>query len=292
MEKTIENEYFEKVEEILEKFPEECRKNYYENKKTVEIIFRDRRNSFTEGEYDDKKNKIYLYHDKRVLSHELFHMAFNDKNKCKQLIDSNNDKKYYYSNGVSFKVNDKLFGYALTEGFVEYLARKVSNIKGQRYNYFFADLLISIYGEEILEYALKNDPMEFYADFRFKNIVEYAITLDSLYEVVRNINFISESYKLNLLGEAQEKGYNEILMAYKRLLKTTKADLVYSIVNLCKLIIAEFNFCKNPKITFEDLKLKMQDLFENSEYSMILDLIEEEEFLKWAEILSKADKKK
>ena len=169
----------------------------------------------------------------------------------------------------------------MTEGFVEYLARKLANIKGQRYNYFFADLLVSIYGEEIIEYALKNAPIEFYDDPRFKNIFEYAVHLDTLYEVVRNINFISESYKLGILKDSKEKGHEEIFDSYKRLLESTKMDLAYSVMNLCKLIIDEFNYCKNPKITFEELKTKLGELFENPEYSMLLDLVEEKDYLKW-----------
>ena len=287
MEKEIEKEYFDKVEKILEMFPEECRKNYYENKKTLKVAFKDDKNLFHKGEYNDVTNKIYLGNDKEVFYHEIFHMAFNDRKKLNQLVGSFNDKKYYYSNGISFKINDKHFGYALTEGFVEYLARKISNIKGQRYNYFFANLLISIYGEEIIEYALKNDPIEFYDDPRFKNIVEYATCLDTLYEAVRNINFISESYKLGILRESKEKQHKEILLSYKNLINSTKKELSYSITNLCKLIIDEFNYYKNPKITFQELKNKVKELFKNPEYSMLLNLVEEEEYLEWAEIISK-----
>ena len=107
------------------------------------------------------------------------------------------------------------------------------------------------------------------------------MNLDTLYEVVRNINFISESYKVGILKDSKEKGHEEIFDSYKRLLESTKMDLAYSVMNLCKLIIDEYNYCKNPKITFEKLKAKIGELFENPEYSMLLDLVEEKEYLEW-----------
>ena len=286
----INSEYFEKVEEILNKYPDDCRKNYYKNKETLKINFKEQLNSFIEATYDSENNEINLYGNKNAIYHELFHMAFNSRNKYGKLIE--NGKNLCYDNGLSLKdkKNNNKYFTALTEGFVEYLTRKIIDIKGQKYNYFFADLLISIYGEEIIEYALKNDPIRFFDDNRFKNVIKYARYLDELNELNRNLEFVAESYRLNILKELKEKSSSEILENYKELIEITKKNLAFVIPNLFILIKEEFYFCENPKITLEDLKVKIQSFFEQKEYSEILDLIDEEQFLKFAKILDNKTK--
>lgn len=115
-------ESYKKVEEVLNSFPEECRKNYYENKKTLKIEKMEIDVPNINGNYDHEQNVIELKKD-GALPHELFHMSFRDKDKVdKKLFD---DSEFIYSNGIAYKymIDDKLHftGKGLVEGFVEYL---------------------------------------------------------------------------------------------------------------------------------------------------------------------------
>ena len=131
------------VEKVLEKYPIEYRKNYYINKDSVTVI--EKQMELAGGTYDNEEN-IIEYSNTDALIHELFHMAFRDKDKVNKKVFE--DEEIYYSNGVSFKVNKEMTkkGHGITEGFCEYLCQKIKN-KKSTFNYYFVDLLISIYSE-------------------------------------------------------------------------------------------------------------------------------------------------
>ena len=92
--------YFDKVEAVLSKFPKECRKNYYKNKETLNIELRESINLTLKGNYNPKENKIILY-DITALYHELFHMAFTDRDKLDRELYKKSD--IYYESGLAIK---------------------------------------------------------------------------------------------------------------------------------------------------------------------------------------------
>ncbi len=264
--------YFKKVEEILDKFPNDCRVNYYENKKSLKI---DRQTVIFNnlyGTYDDKTNEIILYRESS-LPHELFHVAFRDGKKIEKKIFD--DSNVYYGNGISYSKpeNDRTIirGKALTEGFAEYLSRMCCDAKGRSIEYFFTDLLISIYGEEIICYTLKNDPVGFYGDERFNAIMLLSTTFDYLYDFSEGIKTISRCIdKFN-------KVFNEGTLDDKqKLMKTifdVKQGFKTNLVELFEILVEEYDNCNEPKIYKEDFVKKME-VFINSEeyqYFFILD---------------------
>ena len=258
------NEHFEKVEKVLETFPIECRKNYYKNKKSLKI----RKNSsiVAYGDYDHEKNKINLC-DERALSHELFHMAFRDKRKIKKRLCRGGS--LVYSNGIAYKdiKTNKLGGVGLTEGFTEYLSRKCSNFKGQHFLYFFTDLLISIYGEDIIEYPLKNDILGFIDDKRFFEIIKISSNMDELLEYLRIIKHLNiNNENLNIIFERCTK--EEMIELSKKLLEL-KSSFRNTILELFNQIIEEYNNCDNPKILKKDLVNKLNEFVTSTDYNII-----------------------
>lgn len=254
----------EKVEEILLMFPERCRSNFYINLKTLKIND-DKSFSNVLGNYNPKRNVITLYDD-LSLCHELFHMAFNNPNS----YGKEEGDKEYIDNGISLKAGDIIFGHALTEGFVEYLNRKCKFNKGKHFEYYFADLLISIYGEEILEYPLENNPIGFLENEKFNSILNYVNNLDQLEELFKNVKFIAASG--TLIKEATIKGDNVILNDFKKLILSTKIEISSVILNLFHIIIDEFNSCKNPNISSETFIEKMEMFCQNEDYIAVFRL--------------------
>lgn len=261
-------EYYKKVEQILNSFPKKYQRNYYENKK--DLIIKEepiRKREF--ANYDNLKNEITLY-KKNALPHELFHMAFRDRNKVgKKLLE---DDDTLYGNGVAheFELNGKIMigGKAITEGFAEYLSRKCDGEKGHLIEYFFADLLISIYGEEIIKYALDNNPLGFYEDERFFDITLFCNTLDlfqSFSDGVKIVNDCKENLKKVLSsGNDMEK------LDISKIISEIRNGLKQSIVELFRLIISEYENCNNPKISKEDFESKLLSFLKKEDYKMYL----------------------
>ena len=259
--------YFKKVEEVLDRFPNDCRVNYYENKKSLKI---DRQTVIFNnlyGTYDDKENEIILYRESS-LPHELFHVAFRDEKKVDKKIFE--DAIVCYGNGISYSKpeNDRTIirGEALTEGFAEYLARMCCESKGRAIEYFFTDLLISIYGEEIICYALKNDPVGFYGDERFNAIMLLSTTFDYLFDFSECVKTISRN------ADNFNKVFNEGTLDEKqKLMKTifdVKQGFKTNLVELFDILVKEYNNCNEPKISKEDFIKKMEEFINGEEYQM------------------------
>ena len=255
--------YFKLVESVLEKFPSDCRENYYENKKSVVIEKKEKYINSIYGDYDHEKNEINLYQDS-ALTHEAFHMAFRDKDKLNKKIYE--DEEVKYDNGISYSVirdgKKNISGKGLTEGFAEYLSRKCEVCKGQDLFYFFTDLLISIYGEDIIYYALKNDPVGFYSDCRFFDIFSYSNQLDYLKDCTDAIKIIANCKEnfTNIFNSDDEKEKQKVLQNIYEIREGFKK----SIIELFKLIIDEYINCYNPKIEKEQFIDKLL-LFINNE---------------------------
>lgn len=251
-------EQIEKVEEVLLMFSEKCKNNFYRNLKNLKI---NRDNSSTNilGNYNPLENAITLYDDSS-LCHELFHMAFNNASSYGKEVEAG----LYIDNGISLKSENSIFGHALTEGFTEYLNRKCKSNKGKHFEYYFANLLISIYGEEILEYPLENNPIGFLEYKKFNNIVKYISDLDQLEELFENVEFIVAS--VPLIKEATIKGDDVILNDFKELISSTKIDISPVTLDLFNIIIAEYNSCEKPKIDSKTFIEKIEAFCQDEDY--------------------------
>lgn len=195
--------YFEMVEKLLSNYPVLWQKNYYQNKLDLVIEHEKQEIESISADYEHEKNKITIYgNNDASIVHELFHMSFRDKDKVGKEI----DKSIIYENGVCFKdvENDQKHLNSLTEGFVEYLTRLCQPTStGHAVEYFFIDLLISIYGEDILEYLFCNDPLGFIMDSRFYNMVGFTEALDNYYFCAKEV--IIASYMRKNLEEIMNK---------------------------------------------------------------------------------------
>lgn len=258
---------YELVENVLNEFPEECKKNYEENKKDVIIKREDIITKNLFGSYSHKKNIITLYNDES-LAHELFHMAFRDRNKLN--VELFYDTNLIYDNGVSYynRLLEHINGMALTEGFAEYLSRKCCSLKGKNNEYYFVNLLIKIYGEEIIKYPLTNDSLNFYQDDRFNNIHDIRIALDSLLENERGIILCNHFYEELIDNLKNNKHVKETYNAMKNITKC----YVESIKKLFELMILEYTNCLNPKISLDDFIELLNDFLINNDYQVVFEV--------------------
>lgn len=181
--------YFKMVEEVLTKYPIAWQKNYYQNKMDLVVQYEKRVMKSSCASYNHEKNEITLTNNKDSLLHELFHMSFRDKSKIGQEVESG----IFIGNGVSL-VNcqkEKIKLYGITEGFAEYLNRKTKqHLNGNDIEYFFVDLFITIYGEEILEYPLCNNPIGLITDDRFYNLYRFTKGIDAYCSCVKELQII------------------------------------------------------------------------------------------------------
>lgn len=260
--------YFQKVEEVLSQFSGDCRHNYDLNKKTLKVNFQTPIMDKLYGTYDNEENEIELYKEDALL-HELFHMSFRAPSKVNQKIYE--DEDIMYSNGIAFSFicNDKkvVYGKGIVEGFVEYLFRKIENNDKKSFQYFFVDLLISIYGEDILEYAFKNDPVGFYSDKRFVDIHKFSRGLDELYsaqQVIKLITQFRSAYE-NIF----DNGTLEEKQECSKLIFEIRYNIKNAIIEMFKLIINEFENCKESKICYMDFYNKLGEFFVDEDYSFI-----------------------
>lgn len=251
-------EQIKNVEEVLLMFPENCRSNFNINLKTLRIN-EDNSSTNVLGNYNPLENAIILYDDSS-LCHELFHMAFNNASSYGKEV----EEGLYIDNGIALKSENSIFGHALTEGFTEYLNRKCKSNEAKHFEYYFADLLISIYGEEILEYPLENNPIGFLEYGKFNNIVKYISNLDQLEELFKNVEFIAASRPL--IKEATIKGDNAILNDFKELILSTKIGMSSVTLDLFNTIIDEYNSCEKPKIDIETFIEKVESFCQDKDY--------------------------
>lgn len=258
------------VEKLLESYPVRWRRNYYNNKKTLKINKLDSILGTVYGKYDEEKNLITLYND-TALIHELFHSCFRDGEKLNKQVD-----EFYYSNGITMKNknNNIKYGVALTEGFVEYLSRKISISKGYDFEYFIVDLLISIYGEDILKYPFTNDVIGFYEDERFYKIVDLLLNLDLYQTYYRTIKEYIEYSKIIIekKDKKTDKGIKLVKEIMDEINKMIK-ELYNSIIKCINLIIKEYKNCKCPMIEKEDFVLKLRQYLVNPDYQVVVTLL-------------------
>lgn len=259
--------YFEKVESIISSFPKECQRNYFENKKTLKIKYANQINPSLKGNYNSQENTMTIY-DISSTPHELFHMAFTNREKQNQELYSKSD--LYYDSGLAFKSKNITLGKGITEGFAEYLGRKCTDIKSKDFDYYFANLLISIYGEEIINFALKNDPLGFYENEMFHDVFEYANNLDYLDESINNIIFIASGK--NIITEVFDKKDEDYKLDWAEFIKFTKDTFHKSIINLFKSIINEYQNCPNPKISTNEFISLLNDFLTEPCYQIAFKL--------------------
>lgn len=265
--------YFDAVEKQLERFPIECRTNYYKNKESLKIL-EEEKNMFSNstGDYDNEKNIITLYSCDSALIHELFHMSFRDPNNINEKVFQNSE--WLHGNGLTMRVNvekNEDIGRGITEGFVSWLSRDNSYV----FLNFFVDLLILIHGEDIISYALKNDPAGFIYEPRFHNILDLILKLDKLYDSKRSIKFVSNfrcAFEKKSITQEKSKEIFELL-------DTVMDNFKTSIIELFKLIIDEYSNCMQPKISkkafinklscfFDDEKFKPAFVYDDIKYSV------------------------
>ncbi len=260
------------VEKLLESYPVKWRRNYYNNKKTLKINKLDSILGTVCGKYDEEKNLITLYND-TALIHELFHSCFRDDEKLNKQVDN---FEFYYSNGITMKNknNNIKYGVALTEGFVEYLSRKISCSKGYDFEYFIVDLLISIYGEDILKYPFTNDILGFYKDKRFYKIVDLLLNLDLYQTYYRTIKEYIEYSEIIIekKDKKTDKGIKLVKEIMDEINKMIK-ELYNSIIKCINLIIKEYKNCKCPMIEKEDFVLKLRQYLVNPDYQVVVTLL-------------------
>lgn len=258
---------YDDVENVLKSFPEDCQKNYFENKKDLKIVFEEVILESISGNYYHEENIITLY-DISAIHHELFHMAARDRTKLNKKVFSDSDELYH--NGLSFRNNDRIILKGITEGFIEYLTRKSTKSKGHELIYYFVDLLISIHGEEIIYYVLKNDPINFYQDERFYDIILFTKYIDKLEVALKAMQLlrideedIEKAFKKNDIKEIKK---------FKEIINETEKNFKKSIVELFKIIINEFKHCNQSKINLNDFITKLNVFLTDPDYKFVFEL--------------------
>lgn len=261
---------YQLVEKVLSKYPISWQKNYYQNKKNLIVVYEESEVKSVSADYNHEKNIITIYDSKEEFSaHELFHMAFRDEDKVEKRI----TKKAIYSNGVSFEnpENEIIYLKGVTEGFAEFLSRYCKLSKGHTIEYFFIDLLISIYGEEILEYPFQNDPMGFLMDNSFFDIVTFSKNLDCYYkstEVIQIINAMRSELEQQMMNDEDAK--NTILNCMEKNMESFNKSIIATFDS----IIAEYVSSKEPRIKKELFIKKVSSFLTNPDYAIAFSLNE------------------
>ena len=125
----------------------------------------------------------------------------------------------------------------------------------------------SVYGEDIIEYALKNDILGFIDDERFFEIIKISSNMDELLEHLRIIKYLNVNNEdLNIIFERCTK--EEMIELSKKLLEL-KSSFKNIILELFNQIIEEYNNCTNPKISKKDLLNKLNEFVTSNDYNII-----------------------
>ena len=227
---------FHEVEGILARFPRECSVNYFNNKKDLKVAYvkpKVIKNGI--GSYEACDN--YMLIDNRygieVIFHELFHMAFNNRNTLLNQINAFN-KDTLIANGISvLKVseNSHMEFWALNEAFVQYLANKCEGALNCYDDItLLTEILIAIHGEDILCYPLTSDYAGFVSDKRFYDIKSFAHNIDSLEAELESFEKLLKSKWYYEDPELQERIYsirsNKIKTLYLKILNNLYAEYV------------------------------------------------------------------
>lgn len=260
----IDKAIYENTEKVLERFPSSWHKNYYQNKE--DLVFNHEKNSsdFRFADYNNEENIITVYgNNYEAIYHELFHMAFRDREKVNKLFTNNT----LFGNGVCFRNRDNKQKYleGFVEGFAEYLSRFCTNAYGHTIEFFFVDLLIAIYGEEILEYSLKNDPEGFITDERFHNIMGIGANLDSYTYAADEIKIMLNFRELLDTSIDNDSSNCHLILNHMRKIMELYNS---SIINSFNSLIEEFRACNNPKISKIAYIDKLALLLEDSTYEV------------------------
>ncbi len=241
-------------EELLLQFSYQAQFNYYINKVTLEIYIDDEL-GYLDGGYNSYKNIINLS-DENVLLHEIAHMAFNNKNEINKKISS----KYIKKNGIIFKFKKDYYGKGINEGFAESLARRAGKIPNTRsFEAYIVNLLVSIYGDEIYEFPLKNDPIGFY-NYCSENIINLVTALDTYtnsFEYAASV-----VYDMNKNKKLSKRFVRKSLSCFEATFPSAIINSIISIIN-------EYNCCDNPRITRLEFKKEIENLFDDENFKEV-----------------------
>lgn len=264
--------YFELVEKTLSKYPLSWQKNYFQNKKDLVVKYEETRIKNITADYMHEENIITVYGNNRESTvHELFHMSFRDKEKVGKEI----TKGIICGNGVGIKdiKNDRKCFNGVTEGFAQYLTNMCQpNCKDNPVVYYFIELLISIYGEDILEYSFLNDPLGFIMDKRFYNIVNFSKSLDDYYLSTQEIMVI------NYMRKTLEEKMKEDEVARKEIIDgigQTINRLNEAIPRLFESIIEEFFSCNDCRLEKDLFISKLSSFLLSKDFAPIFVLDED-----------------
>lgn len=260
----IESKIYDTVERVLAKYPDSWSVNYYKNKEDVVFKYDKNKSNFRFADYDNEENIITVYgNNYEAIYHELFHMAFRDREKVNKLF--TNDT--LFGNGVCFRnrENNQKYLVGIVEGFAEYLSRFCTNAYGHTIEFFFVDLLTSIYGEEILEYSLKNDPEGFIMDERFHNIMGIGANLDSYTYAADEIKIMLNFRELLDTSMKNDSSNCHLILNHIRKIMELYNS---SIINSFNSLIEEFRACSNPQISKTAYIDKLALLLEDSNYEI------------------------
>ena len=256
----------ESVDNLINTFPEELRKNYYANKQSITIETKSKLDNNISTKYDNRNNVIFKYPN-GSLYNELFYMAFRDQKKVNQ--HPWQDPNFYYDNGIVVTENNAgrtiVHGRGLNEGFAEYLSRKCTDKKNHFLNYYFTDLLISIYGEEILNYPLKNDPEGLFSDERFSNIYNIYKTLDEVNNAESTMLMIARNHDKLKKITLQDRKTKEMIV---NLVDGVKNNFKMSIINLFNLMITEYENSQSRSVDNEHFIKKLEEFVSNDDYKL------------------------
>lgn len=255
--------YYEIVENKLNEFPVECRKNYYDNKKDITIHYKQNNKKKKEIIYSYKNNKISVYKEDNLIQ-ALFYMSFRDREKVGQTILQDLDIDILYDNGVACRKGGIIRNKGLTQGFAEYLANSCTKKEPSTINGYFVDLLISIYGEDIIRYPLLNNPVDFFTDKRFFEIFKFCDQLDIFNTCKINMGLVND-YRDEYIEILNNEEKTTIEEMYK-ILENTISEYKISIVRLFECIINEYKNCNNSNIEFDVFIEKLENFVSRQEF--------------------------
>lgn len=268
-------ESIDEVWEVINKLNKKNRINFLKNLLDLKIEHKNAMEHYnTVAQYDIPHNKIYLTNGKDSLNHELFHMA-SSKTKRKPTGIS----LYYFGN----------IGKCLNEGITEYLHLKSKNTNisdsGYQAELFVIEVLIFMFGEQILESYFNNDGNAFLEQFSKLNISSNTIL--KLDEILRKIDDDKETNFYRTSALILSDLYPNIIEEDKDYFKQIKLDSKKSMTNLNaffakyqskfnemdEINISEYQFKdKDKKEILDEYQLECQT-FQREKFSQILDLL-------------------